>query len=809
MLRLHLGLWRPSRWIVVLIATLSIGVGFPMWLSAARHSYPLQNTQPSLVSVSGRQLLVRRRLPDGSLGNPEAYVMRGVNWSPAGPTTQRGNEARRAEFWNWYATDIPLLKAMNVNTVRLFIHPGIDAMLGPRGLQVLDELYRNGIMVVMTVNEGNSDVAKVSQVVNYYKQHPAVLLWLLGNEWNVTHCVCNTPGCPKLSDLAQYIENTAAEVKKLDASHPVATSYGELGFSGCDATLFEDTRRYVNQVCQSVDVWGLNLYRGNTFGNLFAQWAALSQKPMFLCEFGTDALFTNDANSRRLEGSVQAHWDFSLWQEIAANLSARNPDKVALGGCLFEWNDEWWKVGSPGAQEFGGYTDNPSGHPDGVGNEEFFGLVDIQRQKRPVYDLFKVAFDPAYQPRNDVPLRLVSRGARAQEYAFQNGVIRFFKSGAKLYEKTGSLGGRGFTVVALNAVNGELLREIKTFDTWNSPDGQVPRAFIAYLNSLSNGALILLGVADEAGLTVFDSCTQLNTPWANEMRSALTALGSTKIQDYCYRGSWAMAAIKGEGRALQEFVSPDQEAVVDLLFPVSHFPYEGDLAPASSGNGAVTASDWVRAGRLIAGLESVASLGEFQRLDCAPIGTLGDGRLTVADWIQVGRYAAGLDTTVLAGGPATPVAAADEKVSGRQMVPGVLHAEISRARHGAGKPAEHTVLISLTAQGSEAAVGFSLQFDARHWRLQEVQPGVAANGARVFINDAQAAQGRLGVMLALTAGENFSPDQHQLLGLRFTSLKPKPEPLGLSWGDVPVARTITDQKANSLTAHFQLRSLAR
>src|SRR5438128_1050792 len=38
---------------------------------------------PSLVSVSGRQLLVRKRNLDGSLGPESAYIIRGVNWSPA------------------------------------------------------------------------------------------------------------------------------------------------------------------------------------------------------------------------------------------------------------------------------------------------------------------------------------------------------------------------------------------------------------------------------------------------------------------------------------------------------------------------------------------------------------------------------------------------------------------------------------------------------------------------------------------------------------------------------------------------------
>src|SRR5438045_2141673 len=73
---------------------------------------------------------------------------------------------------------------MHVNTVRLVIDPGTDAS----GTAVLDQLYANGIMVIMTVDEGADNLTRVSQVVNFYKDHPAILMWMLGNEWNICSC---------------------------------------------------------------------------------------------------------------------------------------------------------------------------------------------------------------------------------------------------------------------------------------------------------------------------------------------------------------------------------------------------------------------------------------------------------------------------------------------------------------------------------------------------------------------------------------------------------------------------------------------
>ncbi len=143
---------------------------------------PISVAGPSLVTRSGRQLLVRKRNQDGSLAPTSTYTMRGVGWSPASQNTANSIASRRAEFSTWKNADIPLMKAMNINTVYTFFDPGLDA----NGMAVLDQLYDNGIMILMTADEdGGYDLAKIQQVVNFYKNHPAILGWMLGNEWNI------------------------------------------------------------------------------------------------------------------------------------------------------------------------------------------------------------------------------------------------------------------------------------------------------------------------------------------------------------------------------------------------------------------------------------------------------------------------------------------------------------------------------------------------------------------------------------------------------------------------------------------------
>ena len=80
--------------------------------------------------------------------------------------------------------------------------------------------------------------------------------------------------------------------------------------------------------------------------------------------------------------------------------------------------------------------------------------------------------------------------------------------------------------------------------------------------------------------------------------------------------------------------------------------YEADM----NGSGAVTVTDWVKVGRIVAGLDPLPTGIDFMKADCAPRSSFGNGALSITDWVQAGRYAAGLDPLTAAGGPTAPVA---------------------------------------------------------------------------------------------------------------------------------------------------------
>jgi glycosyl hydrolase family 2 len=353
--------------------------------------------RPSSVSLKGATLMVRDRKPDGSLQAEQPYIIKGVCWSPSGPGTPNDYFKRIEEFGKWYRRDIELISKMNANTVYTFLDFGDD----PNTFKILDFLYQHHIKAIVTVDlDGSNDLERIKQIVPKYKNHPAILMWAIGNEWNINlyhHKFSN------LWEAATTTEVAARLIKTLDPNHPVASIFGEIIIQGAQIP----TPEIVNKLVPTVDVWGLNIYRGDNFGDLFDYWRSFSAKPIFIAEFGTDSIYSDSwwpvKGHEDLE--MQKKFVASLWKHLSKNLSACDPQNPALGGTVFEWQDEWWKVkpsdgGSDYAQELNGFPTpwNKFSHPDGFGNEEFFGIVRIDRTPKPLYEEFKSLYglDPCH-----------------------------------------------------------------------------------------------------------------------------------------------------------------------------------------------------------------------------------------------------------------------------------------------------------------------------------------------------------------------------------------------------------------------------
>ncbi|HVO33874.1 MAG TPA: IPT/TIG domain-containing protein [Elusimicrobiota bacterium] len=420
---------------------------------------------PSIVKVAGHQLIVQKRLADGSLDAARPYIMKGVNWQPAtvapatGPDPLDASQSvpygcfydyagrnpeghvvfnywLQSQFPVYYSSDIPIIQQLNANTVRIFEPFSTDS--GAMNL-ILDELYNAGVMVIMTVGSSADDfnsgayLTAVQQAMN----HPAILMWALGNEWNLNNLYGTYPN---ISSATSAIQSAALAVKNVDSNHPVSSSLGDIftvdTTNPCLAGIPQGTPNTdiptIVAAVTAVDIWGLNVYRGMSFGSLFQQWTAATAKPFFLGEFGIDSFNTTSYNlplstptscgpsnieayatSGAEDQTTQSAWDLDLWNEVAAHLSGLDSQNQCVGGNVFSFNDMLWQVGNYNVG-LGGLPDPtgnctnttpntggfllPGSSQDPVTNEEYFGIVSSIRSPKVAYTTLTNAFQAVAPP---------------------------------------------------------------------------------------------------------------------------------------------------------------------------------------------------------------------------------------------------------------------------------------------------------------------------------------------------------------------------------------------------------------------------
>ena len=292
-------------------------------------------------------------------------ALRGVCWNPV-PLGARHPEG--LDYAGFAARDIPLMVELGVNVVRTY-EPLLDR-------DVLDALWTAGIQVIDSVYPwGGDEPSVVIERVRAVADHPAILYFSVGNEWNYNGLYVGLSHADSLARVAEAARLIRAE----DDRHPIATIYGELPSPETLAAL------------PDIDVWGINAYRGISFGDLFDRWRELTSSPMFVAEYGADAY---NASLPGYDPDSQALAVAALTREILEQAASDGGGARVLGGTIFEWADEWWKdeAGSVEAQDVGGIAPGGGPYPDQVFNEEWWGLVDIERSPRPAFAGLRAVF---------------------------------------------------------------------------------------------------------------------------------------------------------------------------------------------------------------------------------------------------------------------------------------------------------------------------------------------------------------------------------------------------------------------------------
>lgn len=351
--------------------------------------------------------------------NNAPFVIRGVCYSPTpiGETVWEYNLG--GDLNSPWLTDADLMQAMGANTIRIY-NKGTetDQEDFKKFIRQMYKLYSIYTVFPLPLNMHGANFSssefkarmkkEILDTVEEYKGTPGILLWLLGNEidyffyddkafWDTKEMQKLTPfqrASSRARMVFEFLNELAADIREADGRHPVGVSLGKTDFF----SLIKDG-------LTNVDYIGLNYYQGRNFSSVWSM-ARRAEKPVLITEFGYDAYHTK---KKAEDETGQAKFIVNLWNDLKKQVVTETPRGLCLGGCVFEWSDEWWKYeyGDPRKHDTEGtwantawFDYNPN-NPNNV-QEEWFGICRVQagtngldaRIPRIVYHKFKELWNP-------------------------------------------------------------------------------------------------------------------------------------------------------------------------------------------------------------------------------------------------------------------------------------------------------------------------------------------------------------------------------------------------------------------------------
>ena len=272
--------------------------------------------------------------------------------------------------WEFIDEDLDLMQEAGISVIRVYM-PIQDKA-------ILNKIAERGMRLITGFGYNQDSIYDIvsGTYLNYvkeYKDHPAMFLWELGNEYNYH---------PEWfgGDLVNWyktLESAVDAIHAVDTIHRVSSAHGEIP----DSLALYHGRK--------LDLWGFNVYRWDAPASFIEDWKKISNKPFYFAELGSDSYMTTANDS--LETGVN-----ELAQAIAIGhiIDDLLPLKNEFDGItLFSFTDGWWKAGNPEIQDVGGWAPNSSGVPyDGSPNEEYWGIVNIDRTKKIAFDAVKARF---------------------------------------------------------------------------------------------------------------------------------------------------------------------------------------------------------------------------------------------------------------------------------------------------------------------------------------------------------------------------------------------------------------------------------
>ncbi|MBW2044651.1 MAG: DUF1152 domain-containing protein [Deltaproteobacteria bacterium] len=350
-------------------------------------------------------------------GEPSQF--RGLTWYPVSKGQSRQEMNYKTSSWQ---QDIALMKNLRINTVRVYCPIYSWDHANNRTdtdfvNNVLDTFYDAGIGVIMgfpyyddryawgpDISAGRigqfPGLVTIGDYIAAFCEHPAVMMWELGNEYNIHPEWFGGNTSSWYAELKEVV----AEIRLIDSSRPVSTVLAEKE----DGELKEDINK-----CRDcgVDIIGMNLYNWNDPSEFIKKWPQLSASrrgsmAMYLSEAGTDSY---DNISGTEQQRAQAGAVVSIWEHV------RHLSDYCKGVAFMGFCDDWGRMGNPYSQDTGGW---PLWVPyDNFANEEYWGWYTIDREPKFAAEVMQVLWDYEYPENNR------SSGARGVTSSVAGGAL--------------------------------------------------------------------------------------------------------------------------------------------------------------------------------------------------------------------------------------------------------------------------------------------------------------------------------------------------------------------------------------------------
>ncbi len=222
--------------------------------------------------------------------------------------------------------DVPTLAAIGGNSKRTWGADHIE--------KILDEAQKNGISVAVGIwleherhgfNYGDEKAVKAQfekakAAVLKYKDHPAVLVWGVGNEMEGYAKGDNPKIWKAVNDIAKMI-------KEIDPNHPTMTVIAEVGGEKLPS---------IKKYCPDIDIVGLNSY-GGVLSLPDRYKAAGMTKPFIVTEYGPPGTWETQKNSFGVTPEKTSTEKAAIYRDAARKFEK---DPLCLGSYAFIWDSK-------------------------------------------------------------------------------------------------------------------------------------------------------------------------------------------------------------------------------------------------------------------------------------------------------------------------------------------------------------------------------------------------------------------------------------------------------------------------------------